>query len=67
MIIIISSLFKKARDRKTLALNLSIIASYIAFANMTGELDSVPITLTLIGASSAYSYKDILRNKLQVE
>lgn len=67
LIIIISSLFKKTRDRKTLALNLSIIASYLAFANMTGELDSVPITLTLIGASSAYSYKDILRNKLQVE
>lgn len=51
------SIYKKTRDRKILAFNLSIVASYLAFANMTGELSSVLITLTLIGICSAYSIR----------
>ena len=51
------SIYKKTRDRKILAFNLSIVASYLTFANMTGELSSVLITLTLIGICSAYSIR----------
>lgn len=51
------SIYKKTRDRKILAFNLSIVASYLAFANMTGELSSVLITLTLISICSAYSIR----------
>lgn len=72
LIWITCSIYKKARDKKTLALNLSVIGSYLAFANMTGELSSVPITLTLIGLSSGYalkkrSAKRILKSELSKE
>lgn len=36
-------------DRHTVSLGISVILLYISFANMTGELRSVPPTLLLIG------------------
>lgn len=56
IIMIVRKLYKKNRDKNTLAINASVIASYLAFANMTGELNSVPITLYFIGLSLAWSY-----------
>lgn len=55
---IVWKLYKGNKDKNTLALNISVIASYIAFANMTGELSSVPITLTIVGLSLACSNKN---------
>ena len=49
---------KKTKDRRTLAICLSVIASYLAFANMTGELSSVPITLSIIGLCLAWSLRE---------
>lgn len=57
-------IYKKRKDRNTFALNLSILGSYLAFANMTGELDSVPITLTLMGLSSAYMLNNTKLNEM---
>lgn len=44
-------------DRQTVAFGLSILFAYLAFANMTGELDSVYPTLLLIGCCIKLIYQ----------
>ena len=66
IILIVRKLYKKNRDKNTLAINASIIASYLAFANMTGELNSVPITLYFVGLALAWSYNGKSLKKLNL-
>lgn len=57
-------LAKRTKDKTTLAFTYSVIACYLAFANMTGELASVPITLLFVGLGNAWSSRGVSKEKL---
>lgn len=47
--------YKLTKNRLMMAINLSVIAAYLCFANMTGELGSVPPTSFIIGLTLGIS------------
>lgn len=54
---------KRTKDKTTLAFNYSVIACYLAFANMTGELASAPITLLFVGLGTAWCSRGVSTKK----
>lgn len=54
----------KSVDKHITALGLSILITYLAFANMTGELSSVFPTLLVLGISLKILYKILYSNRI---
>ena len=55
----------KSKDKNISALGISILITYLAFANMTGELNSVFPTLLLLGICLKVLYMNIHFKKVQ--
>lgn len=55
----------KSTDKNISALGISILITYLAFANMTGELSSVFPTLLVVGICLKILYINIFCNKIQ--
>lgn len=58
---------KITKNRLMMAINLSAIAAYLCFANMTGELGSVPPTSFIIGLTLGLSVYSERRSKKVIE